>query len=111
MLYRILRQLAYFSVRVFFRRIEVEGVENVPDSGPVLLVPNHPNAIVDALVVVISLKRTISVTAKSTLADIPVMRRILKSTNAILFHRRKDAAMGADPSRNAGAIAQCRERL
>jgi glycerol-3-phosphate O-acyltransferase/dihydroxyacetone phosphate acyltransferase len=111
MIYRILRQLAYFSVRIFFRRIEVEGVENVPESGPVLLVPNHPNAIVDALVVIINLKRPVSVTAKSTLADIPVMRRILKSTNAILFHRRKDAAMGADPSRNAGAIAQCRERL
>lgn len=111
MLYRILRRLAYFSVRVFFRRIEVEGVENVPRSGPVLLVPNHPNAIVDALMVVIHLKRPVSITAKSTLADIPVMRRVLKSTNAILFHRKKDAAMGADTSSNITAIAQCRERL
>ena len=63
MVYRILRRLAYFSVRIFFRRIEVEGVENVPATGPVLLVPNHPNAIVDALVIVISLKRPVSVTA------------------------------------------------
>ena len=111
MVYRILRWLSLVSVRIFFRRIEVEGIENVPASGPVLLVPNHPNAIVDALMVVINLKRPISVTAKSTLADIPIMRRVLKSTNAILFHRKKDFAMGADPSRNISAIAQCRERL
>jgi glycerol-3-phosphate O-acyltransferase/dihydroxyacetone phosphate acyltransferase len=111
MIYRILRQLAYFSVRIFFRRIEVEGVENVPESGPVLLVPNHPNALVDALVVLMHLKRPISLTAKSTLADIIILRQMIKSTNVILFHRKKDAAKGADPSRNAGAIAQCRERL
>ena len=111
MIYRVLRQLAYFSVRVFFRRIEVEGAGNVPASGPVLLVPNHPNAIVDALMVVIHLKRPVSITAKSTLADIPIMRRALKSTNAILFHRKKDAAVGADTSRNIDAITQCRERL
>ena len=111
MIYRILRQLAYFSVRIFFRRIEVEGVENVPESGPVLLVPNHPNALVDALVVLMHLKRPISLTAKSTLADIIILRQMIKSTNVILFHRKKDVGMGADPSRNAGAIAQCRERL
>jgi len=111
MVYRILRWLSRTSVRLFFRRIEVEGLENVPGSGPVLLVPNHPNAIVDALVVVMHLKRPISVTAKSTLADFFLMRQVIKSTNVILFHRKKDMAMGADPSRNVEAIAECRRRL
>lgn len=111
MLYRLLRMLAYFSVRVFFRRIEVEGIENVPESGPVLLVPNHPNALVDALVVVIHLKRPISITAKSTLADIPLLHQVLKRTRVILFHRKVDIADGADPSKNIDSIAQCRERL
>jgi 1-acyl-sn-glycerol-3-phosphate acyltransferase len=111
MIYRFLRMLAEISVRVFFRRIEVEGTENVPRSGPVLLVPNHPNAVVDAIMVVISLKRPVSLTAKSTLADIPILRWVLRSTGAIFFHRKKDVAMGADPSRNITAIAQCRQRL
>ncbi|UCG38357.1 MAG: 1-acyl-sn-glycerol-3-phosphate acyltransferase [bacterium] len=111
MLYRFLRFLTRISVRVFFRRIEVEGVENVPSSGPVLLVPNHPNAVVDALVVLISLKRPVTLTAKSTLAHIPVIGPIIKANRVILFHRRKDAAMGADPSKNPEAIAQCRQRL
>ncbi len=111
MVYRILRWLLRISVRIFFRRIEVEGIENVPGSGPVLLVPNHPNALVDALVVLMHLKRPISLTAKSTLADIFLFRQVIKSTNIILFHRKKDAAKGADPSRNVDAIAECRVRL
>jgi 1-acyl-sn-glycerol-3-phosphate acyltransferase len=111
MVYRILRWLLRNSVRIFFKRIEVEGIENVPGSGPVLLVPNHPNALVDALVVLMHLKRPISLTAKSTLADIFLLRQIIKSTNVILFHRKKDAAKGADPSRNVAAIDECRQRL
>jgi len=111
MVYRILRWLLRISVRIFFRRIEVEGIENVPESGPVLLVPNHPNALVDALVVLMHLKRPVSLTAKSTLADIFLLRQMIKSTNIILFHRKKDAAKGADPSRNADAITECRLRL
>ena len=111
MIYRFLRTLAYISVRVFFRRIEVEGTENVPGSGPVLLVPNHPNALVDALMVVISVKRPVSITAKSTLADIPIMRQVLKRTRVILFHRKVDISEGADPSKNVDSITQCRERL
>lgn len=111
MVYRVLRWLLRISVRIFFQRIEVEGIENVPESGPVLLVPNHPNALVDALVVLMHLKRPISLTAKSTLADIFLLRQIIKSTNVILFHRKKDAAKGADPSRNVEAITECRQRL
>ena len=111
MVYRLLRWLCRNSVRIFFRRIEVEGIENVPASGPVLLVPNHPNALVDALVVLMHLKRPISLTAKSTLADIFFLRQVIKSTNIILFHRKKDTAKGADPSRNAQALAECRDRL
>jgi len=111
MVYRILRWLLRNSVRIFFRRIEVEGIENVPGSGPVLLVPNHPNALVDALVVLMHLKRPISLTAKSTLADIFFLRQFIKSTNIILFHRKKDQALGADPSRNTQALVECRARL
>lgn len=111
MVYRVLRWLLRISVRVFFRRIEVEGMENVPSSGPVLLVPNHPNALVDALVVLMHIKRPVSLTAKSTLSDIILLRQLIRSTNVILFHRRTDQAMGADPSRNVLAMDECRHRL
>src|SRR5580700_3384520 len=52
---RPLRRLADWSmtasarllVRVFFRSIEVEDGENLPETGPVVLVANHTNGLVD----------------------------------------------------------------
>jgi len=99
------------AVRVFFRRIEVEGVENVPGQGPVLLLPNHPNALVDALVIVMQLNRPVSLTAKSTLADNSFLRFFIRATGVILLHRKQDAGLGADRSQNVKAIEECLRRL
>ena len=111
LLYRTLKVLLGTAVGIFFRRIEVEGVENVPDTGPVLLLPNHPNALVDALVIVMQLKRPVSLTAKSTLADNAVLKFFIKASKIILFHRKQDSELGADPSRNVKALEECRRRL
>ena len=111
MLYRTLKVLLGTAVGIFFRRIEVEGVENVPDTGPVLLLPNHPNALVDALVIVMQLKRPVSLTAKSTLADNAVLKFFIKASKIILFHRKQDSELGADPSRNVKALEECQRRL
>ncbi len=111
MIYSILRILLSAAVRVFFRRIEVEGIENVPEEDPVLLLPNHPNALVDALVIVMQLRRPVSLTAKSTLADNAFLRLLIRSTGVILLHRKQDARLGADRSQNVGAIEECLKRL
>ena len=39
--------LLRFTLRIFFRRVEVEGLERVPTDGPVMFVLNHPNSLVD----------------------------------------------------------------
>ena len=111
MVYRILRAIFGIAVRMFFRRIEVQGIENVPGSGPVLLLPNHPNALVDALVILVNLDRPVSLTAKSTLADNPLLKFFIRMTNVILLHRKQDVREGADPSRNVRAIEECCQRL
>jgi len=96
---------------MFFRRIEIEGIENVPDTGPVLLLPNHPNALVDALVIIMHLDRPVSLTAKSTLADNFLLRFFIRVSNVILLHRKQDSEFGADRSRNVKALEECRKRL
>ena len=48
---RALVRLVRFVVRLFYRRIEVEGLEHVPREGPVLFVANHNNGLVDPMVV------------------------------------------------------------
>ncbi len=44
---RIIVAILRFAIRVYFRRVEVAGLENVPQNSPVIFVQNHPNALVD----------------------------------------------------------------
>ncbi len=111
MIYGLLRSMLGTAVGIFFRRIEVEGLENVPDTGPLLLLPNHPNALVDALIILMQLKRPVSLTAKSTLADNIVLRFFIRASKVILLHRKQDTGLGADRSRNIKALEECRKRL
>ena len=64
MLYRALRSVARIALRWFYRDIEVVGAERVPAAGPVLLVGNHQNALVDALVIGTALPRLVRLTLR-----------------------------------------------
>jgi 1-acyl-sn-glycerol-3-phosphate acyltransferase len=108
---RALRGVSRAGLSVFFRARDVAGLENVPAKGPVLLVPNHTNAFVDALVVAAAVPRRVTLTAKSTLFGVPVLSSILRGLGAIPLHRRQDREQGADPSANREALAECRRRL
>ena len=48
-LYRLLLPLGRALVWIFFRRVEVRGREHVPRDGPILVAANHPNMLMDAL--------------------------------------------------------------
>ena len=45
----LIRALARALVRLFYHRVDVVGVERVPASGPLVIVANHRNALVDSL--------------------------------------------------------------
>ena len=110
--YRILRALGRIALRWFYREVEIVGLEHLPDRGPVLLASNHPNALVDALVVGCTLRRSVTLTAKSTLLENPVTRALLRTAGVIPLRRASDALRsgrredgGLDPARNAEAFA------
>jgi len=110
--YRILRALGRLALRWFYREVEVVGLEHLPDTGPVLLASNHPNALVDALVVGCTLRRPVTLTAKATLLENPVTRALLRVAGVVPLRRASDALRsgtgedrGLDPARNADAFA------
>lgn len=111
MLYRMFRALARLALHLFFRQIEVEGREHVPEAGPVLFVPNHTNALVDPLVLVITLRRRLTVTAKNVLARNPLLGALISGLGVVTFHRREDAGKGADPRQNVQSLQRCRHIL
>jgi glycerol-3-phosphate O-acyltransferase/dihydroxyacetone phosphate acyltransferase len=111
MLYPLLRLLARLSLRLFFRRIEVEGRGLVPATGPVLFVANHTNALIDPLALVMTLRRRLTLTAKNVLARNPLLGFLMRSAGVITFHRREDVGKGADRRENVRSLEQCRAVL
>ena len=90
MLYKILRVLATIAVRWYYRRIEVEGLDRIPASGPVIIAANHWNALVDALLIATATSRHVRLTAKATLLDNPVTRLLVFAVGVIPLRRVSD---------------------
>lgn len=104
-----LQFLARLATKIFFRRIEIEGLERFPASGPVLAVANHQNALVDAVLLVAALPRMPRFLAKSTLWKIPPLRPFLRMAQVIPVYRKQDE--GVDTSKNQETFARCYEEL
>jgi 1-acyl-sn-glycerol-3-phosphate acyltransferase len=102
-IYRLVRGLFRAGLFGYFRRIDVEGLDRVPAEGPVLLVANHVNAFVDALLVVTRLRRPVTLTAKATLRADPLLRPLLGVLRVVTFRRGQDEA-SPDPGRNRDAF-------
>ena len=104
MLYSAFRFVARIALDLFFRRIEVDGLDRVPARGAVLLLPNHVNALVDPLVLVTALNRRVTVTAKHVLRSNPLLRMLFWALDVVVLHRRQDIDKGADPRQNVEAL-------
>jgi 1-acyl-sn-glycerol-3-phosphate acyltransferase len=51
MLYPFLRNVARIGLWVYFRKIYISGLENLPKNKPVLLTTNHTNALIDPVII------------------------------------------------------------
>lgn len=92
MLYHLLSALSAVALRWFYSRIDAEGVERIPTVGPTILAVNHPNAMVDALVVGLICPRPIRFTANAQVFRNPVMGAVLRAAGVVPLMRTKDAA-------------------
>ncbi len=94
-MYDALTVFLHVVVRVFFRSIEVSGRENVPRTGPVIFVGNHPNSLLDPVLVTVMCGRRVRFAAKETLfASLP-LRPFLWVMGSVSVKRRQDQVDGA----------------
>ena len=77
----------------------------VPTSGPVLLCINHPNNLIDSLLVGGVLPRKVHYLATAALFRNPLVARFLTACGAIPVYRKQDDPDKMD--RNADAFAAC----
>jgi 1-acyl-sn-glycerol-3-phosphate acyltransferase len=95
-LYSWLRMFLRLVASVFFRQIEVVGLEHVPESGPVIFAGNHPNSLIDPLLIVVSCGRVVRFAAKDVLFRSPFLRPVLRALGAVPIARRSDHADARD---------------
>lgn len=101
MLYTFIQWLLRVGVRVFYRQIEVVGLEHVPPGG-VIFAGNHPNSLLDPILVIAFGGRRVSFAAKDTLFRSRLLRFFLDGLGAVPIARRADHSGGALD--NAGAF-------
>ena len=73
MLKRLLQFIVFRLVRLFYSKIDVHGREHLPSGGPVIYVLNHPNGILDPILLMIATHRPVAFLGKSTLFTYPLV--------------------------------------
>jgi glycerol-3-phosphate O-acyltransferase/dihydroxyacetone phosphate acyltransferase len=92
--YRILSWFLRMVSRVFFRHIEVVGLENIPTDGAILFAGNHPNSLIDPILIITTCGRKVHFAAKDTLFKSRLLRQVLRGLGAVPVARRDDHGGG-----------------
>lgn len=109
MVRRIIVALLRFALRVYFRRVEVVGLEHVPRDRPLIFVLNHPNALVDPAFLLCLAPRQVSFLAKAPLFHLPVLGYFVRAMDALPVYRHQDE--GGDVSKNSETFVAARKLL
>jgi len=103
--YALVRVVGRFWLWFFFKSVEVRHADHVPPSGPVLLCINHPNNLIDSLLVGAVLARKVHYLATAALFRNPLVSKFLTACGAIPVYRRQDDPDKMD--KNTESFAAC----
>ena len=91
MLQRLAISLVRIVTNTFFRRIEVVGLENVPNSGPAIFAGNHPNALMDGWLLTAKCGRwPLHFLVSAKLWNYRMLAPVLNACGAVPVYRRED---------------------
>jgi 1-acyl-sn-glycerol-3-phosphate acyltransferase len=107
--YRFIRNFAAFWIRRFFRDIEIHGLNHVPD-GALLIVANHPNNLIDSLLIGFAIERKIHFLATSQLFKNRFLASLLRNLGVIPVYRKQDDA-ASKKEKNVAMFQACAEIL
>lgn len=104
----LFRAFLRLVLRIFFRGVEVVGEERLPLGRPMVLVANHLNGLIDAVILLGALPVYPRTLGKSTLWKIPFVRPFLALAGSIPVYRHQDKV---DTAQNEETFRLCRELL
>jgi 1-acyl-sn-glycerol-3-phosphate acyltransferase len=75
---------------LFYRKIVVEGKENIPKTGPVIYAPNHQNALMDPLAVLFTARQQVVFMARADIFHIPLLPGFFRWLKILPIYRIRD---------------------
>jgi 1-acyl-sn-glycerol-3-phosphate acyltransferase len=105
MLYRLLKFIIGVGIRLYYKEIRVKNLELLPQKGPLIIISNHPNTLMDAWVIGMVCKQPIYYMAKATLFNSKFKLKLLKSLNMIPINRQGEGRV--DGVSNEDSFGEC----
>ena len=90
MIYSILKNISKLALKVYFRKIHIEGRENIPKNGPFLIVANHPSSFLDPVSIAVLVKQKISFLAGGFMFKNKFVASLLRGLNMVAIYRAQD---------------------
>lgn len=90
MIYKLFRLWANIAIRVFYGKIEVSGIENIPKDVPILIASNHPNGFLEPIIMACLFPRPLHFMVRGDVFRKKWLKPILVNTNQIPIFRFKD---------------------
>lgn len=90
MIYKLFRVWANIAIRVYYGKIEVSGIENVPKDVPLLIASNHPNGFLEPIIMACLFPRPLHFMVRGDVFRKKWLKPILVNTNQIPIFRFKD---------------------
>ena len=106
---QLLRYVTRGLVHCYYGQVEISDGQRIPTTGPVLLCANHPNSLLDPVVVGLAATRPVRFFAKAPLFEKPILGTVIRALGMIPAYR------GVDDSRqvrqNLESLDRCIEAL
>lgn len=108
-IYKSLKRLFNLTVRIYFRNVGIMGQENIPTSGPVILVTNHNSAFMDPIVLGVTIRQPVYFLARGESFSSGLIRWFFRQLNMIPIFRLE--VTPGKMHRNKKALKHCYNRL
>jgi glycerol-3-phosphate O-acyltransferase/dihydroxyacetone phosphate acyltransferase len=109
-LYQLLKIIMRLSLRLFYPHIRIHGADRLSLHGPTLLVSNHPNTLMDALIIASLVNRQVYFLANAGMFRYRFTRWFFSKTWSIPIKRSTDDT-GKQVINNEDSFAMCYQHL
>ena len=110
MVYTILKYLMRLTLSTYFKTIKVTGKENIPHSGPIIFVSNHPSTLMDPVVIGALIKPQVYFLAAAEFMGKGMVTKIMGSLFNMIPVYRPDT-LPNKASKNSDVFKKCYSHL